>query len=76
MLRENSGHGVRITQRTNALIRPGSAAAVVTNPPYRSPVTLRKLNSDLGTSPWLRDDDEDNGIVAERWPFGICRRRH
>ena len=39
MLSENTGHGVRTTQRTNPLIRPGSAAAVVTSPPYRSPVT-------------------------------------
>ena len=35
-LSENTGHGVRTTHRTNALIRPGSAPALLTNPPYRS----------------------------------------
>ena len=32
MLSENTGHGVRATHRTNALIRRGSVAAVVTQP--------------------------------------------
>jgi hypothetical protein len=51
MLSQNSGHGVRTTHRANPLIRPGSAATVVTSPPYRSAVTSRKLNIDLGRSP-------------------------
>ncbi len=32
----NTGHGVRATQRTNALIRPIGTASVVTGQPYRS----------------------------------------
>ncbi|GFG66026.1 hypothetical protein MKUB_35160 [Mycobacterium kubicae] len=50
MLSENTGHGVRTTHRTNALIRPGSAAAEFTNPPYRAAVTRRKLTEESGKS--------------------------
>ena len=32
----NTGHGVRATQRTNALIRPIAMASVVIRQPYRS----------------------------------------
>jgi len=43
MPRENTGHGVRTTQRTNALIRPiAGGGAVLTRSPYRSPLTFRQ----------------------------------
>jgi hypothetical protein len=50
---ENTGHGVRATQRTNALIRPGVAGSVLTRSPYRSRVT----DLHLGNAP-------RNGCVA------------
>ena len=41
MPRVNTGHGVRATQRTNALIRPIGMASVVTRQPYRSAGTRK-----------------------------------
>ena len=55
MLSENTGHGVRTTHRTNALIRPGSAAGVATNPPYRSAATCRKLQVASASPPMSRN---------------------
>ena len=45
---ENTGHGVRATQRMNPLIRPGVAGSVLTRSPYRSRVTDLHLD---GTPP-------------------------
>jgi hypothetical protein len=42
-----TGHGVRATQRTNALIRPIGAAADVTRLPYRAKVTFSGAVSEL-----------------------------
>jgi hypothetical protein len=53
MLSENSGHGVRTTQRANALIRPGSSAPVATNPPYRATPTWWKTKSVWASRPEL-----------------------
>jgi hypothetical protein len=36
MPRVNTGHGVRATHRTNALIRPIAMGSVFTRQPYRS----------------------------------------
>jgi hypothetical protein len=36
LLSENTGHGVRASQRINPLIRPLSATSVLTCPPYRA----------------------------------------
>src|SRR6201997_2854591 len=71
MLSENSGHGVRTTQRTNALIRPGSAAWVATNPPYRATPTSRKTKCVSASRPELPKGPEGHGIIAIRWPLGI-----
>src|ERR1700758_1737543 len=73
MLSENSGHGVRTTQRTNALIRPGSAAWVATNPPYRATPTSRKPKCVSASRPELPKGPEGHGIIAIRWPLGIRR---
>src|ERR1700724_311918 len=73
MLSENSGHGVRTTQRTNALIRPGSAAWVATNPPYRATRTSRKTKCITASRPELPKARICHGIIAIRWPLGIRR---
>ncbi len=40
-LSKNTGHGVRTSHWTNPLIRPGSAPAILTCPPYRSAGTKK-----------------------------------
>src|SRR5215472_1441183 len=72
MLSENSGHGVRTTHRTNALIRPGGAASVATNPPYRAGRTWRKRKRSRQVADTCRNVRKYHGIVAIRWPIGIC----
>ena len=51
---ENTGHGVRATQRTNPLTRPGVVEAVLTSPPYRS----RAPDLNLDEALWI------SGVVA------------
>ena len=46
---ENTGHGVRATQRTNPLTRPGAAAGVLTCSPYRSGASDLNLDEALRT---------------------------
>src|SRR6185437_15191724 len=71
MLSENTGHGVRTTHRTNPLIRPGSAAWVATEPPYRSAVTCRKLKTARASRPLATKDAERSRncreTVADRY---------
>src|SRR6516225_2515010 len=74
MLSENSGQGVRTTHRTNALIRPGSAASVATNPPYRATPTWRKTKGTRQVARSWLNARECNGIVPIRWPIGIRRQ--
>src|SRR6516162_1242502 len=74
MLSENRGQGVRTTHRTNALIRPGSAASVATNPPYRATPTWRKTKGTRQVARSWLNARECNGIVPIRWPIGIRRQ--
>jgi len=46
---ENTGHGVRATQRTNPLTRPGAVEAVLTCSPYRSAASDLNLDEALRT---------------------------